>query len=61
VELLLDVGEGGVAEEVVDVLELVRAEMGELGEGLERLGAMAARGRFLDRINGMYRIGDWDF
>src|SRR5687767_10021137 len=43
VELLLDVREGGVAEKVVDVIELVRAEMGELGQGLEGMGAMAAR------------------
>jgi hypothetical protein len=61
VELLLDVGEGRIAEEFVDVLELVRAEMGELGERLEGMGAMAAQGRFLDRISRMYRIGDWDF
>ena len=40
-ELLLDVREGGVAEEVVDVVELVRAEMGELGEWLEGMGARA--------------------
>ena len=41
VELLLDVREGGVAEEVVNVLELLRAEMGELGERLEGVRARA--------------------
>lgn len=40
---MLDVGEGGIAEEVMDVRELVRAEVGELGEGLEGVRAVAAR------------------
>lgn len=46
VELLLDVFQGASAEEVVDEIELVRAQMGEFGEGLEGAGARAARGDF---------------
>ena len=46
VQLLLDVREGGVAEEVMDVLQLVRTKMSELWERLEGMGAIAARRDF---------------
>ena len=46
VELLLDVFQGAGAEEIVDEIELVRAQVGELGEGLEGTGALAALGDF---------------